>query len=76
MQFGWPPPTFGSALISAAAFGLLGILMILLGYKVFDWITPKIDVQHELAERNNIAVAIVVGSVIIATAIVISASMT
>jgi len=75
MQFGWPPPTFGSALLSAAAFGLLGILMVLLGYKIFEWITPKIDVERELSERNNVAVAIVVGSVIIAIAIVMSAAM-
>ena len=75
MQFGWPPPTFLSALLAAAAFGVLGILMMLLGYKVFDWVWPKINVEHELAERNNIAVAIVIGSVIIAVAIVMSAAM-
>jgi len=60
----------------AAAFGVLGILMMLLGYKIFDWIWPRIDVQRELAERNNIAVAIVIGAVIIAVAIVMSAAMT
>jgi len=76
MGFGWPPPTFGSALLAAAAFGVLGILMMLLGYKIFDWIWPRIDVQRELAERNNIAVAIVIGAVIIAVAIVMSAAMT
>jgi len=76
MGFGWPPPTFASALLAAAAFGVLGILMMLLGYKIFDWIWPRIDVQRELAERNNIAVAIVIGAVIIAVAIVMSAAMT
>ena len=30
MQFGWPPPTSLSALLAAAAFGVLGILMMLL----------------------------------------------
>ena len=75
MEFGWPPPTFASALLAAAAFGVLGILMMLLGYKVFDWTWGRIDVQRELAERNNIAVAIVIGAVIIAVAIVMSAAM-
>ena len=30
----------GTGLFFAAAFGLLGMLLLMLGYKVFDWITP------------------------------------
>ena len=49
----------------STVWGLLGIALILFGFKLFDWITPKIDVQKELAEKHNIAVAIVVGAMIV-----------
>jgi uncharacterized membrane protein YjfL (UPF0719 family) len=59
-------------LVYAVVFGLLGIVLTLLGYFVFDWITPRIDVQKELAERQNIAVAIVCAGLIIGIAIVVA----
>ena len=65
----------GEALLSMVIFGIVGIMLMVLGFKVFDWITPKIDVQKELAERNNIAVGIVIGSVILGVAIVVVAAM-
>jgi putative membrane protein len=46
-------------------FGIIGIALAVLGFKVFDWITPRMNVQHELTEKNNIAVAIVCAAIII-----------
>lgn len=60
------------ALVSAGAFGLLGIALMALGFKVFDWITPRVDVQRELSEHRNVAVAIVVAAVILGTAIMLA----
>ena len=60
------------ALLSAGAFGLLGIALMALGFKVFDWITPQVHVQRELSEHKNIAVAIVIASVILGTAIMLA----
>ncbi len=68
----WQARSVGEALLAATAFGLVGLVLILIGFKAFDWITPKIDVQRELTENKNIAVAIVVAALIIAVAIVIS----
>lgn len=59
-------------LLNGLVIGLLGIVLMILGFKAFDWVTPKIDVQKELAERNNTAVAIVVASVVIGLAILLS----
>ncbi len=66
---------FGAALLATAIFGLVGIGLMLLGFKVFDWLTPKIDLEKELGENKNVAVAIVVASVMIGIAIVIAAAM-
>ncbi len=71
----WPAQSVWQALLYTAAFGLLGIVLTLLGFKAFDWITPKIDVETELAEKHNIAVAIVVAAIIIGISIVVVAAM-
>jgi len=68
----WQARSIGEALLAAMAFGLVGLVLILIGFKAFDWMTPKIDVERELTQNKNIAVAIVVAALIIAVAIVIS----
>jgi putative membrane protein len=60
------------AIGSAIVFGLIGIMLMMLGFKIFDWITPKIDVETELAEKHNIAVAIVVGAVFLGISIILA----
>jgi len=64
---------FVRLLISSIVFGIVGIVLMMLGYKVFDWITPKIEVERELVERNNLAVAIVVAAIVIGSSIVTAA---
>ena len=55
---------FWTGLIGSLVFGLVGIALAVLGFKVFDWAT-KIDVERELAEKNNVSVAIVSAAVIL-----------
>jgi uncharacterized membrane protein YjfL (UPF0719 family) len=61
-------------LMWSVIYGVIGIVLTIAGYKIFDWITP-IDVEKELAERQNIAVAIVCAAVIVGIALVISAAI-
>ena len=68
----WAAQNLGSALLSAALFGVLGIALTMLGYKVFDWITPKIRVEEELAQKQNLAVAIVVAAVILGVCYIVA----
>jgi putative membrane protein len=62
--------------LAAVIFGVIGILLMVLGYKVFEWITPKLDVERELAENHNLAVAIVVAALLIGISIIIAHVMT
>jgi putative membrane protein len=71
----WDMASLGNASFATLVFGVLGILLTLFGYKVFDWILPRIDVQKELGEKHNIAVAIVAAAVIISIGIVVSAAI-
>lgn len=49
--------------------------MTILGYVAFDWVAPKLDVQKELAENRNIAVAIVVAALILAAAWIVTTAI-
>ena len=71
----WDAKSLANALGATFLFGVVGIGLTLLGYKVFDWIMPKIDVQKELAENRNVAVAIVAAAVILAVSFVVSAAI-
>ena len=51
-------------LVSTAAFGVMAILLIVIGYITFDKLTPKLNFS-ELLARGNVALAIVVGSFIL-----------
>jgi putative membrane protein len=62
------PDRFLSNVVAALVFGAVGIFLLLLGYWLFDWITPKIDVQKELAENKNMAVAVVVAALLLGIA--------
>jgi uncharacterized membrane protein YjfL (UPF0719 family) len=61
-------------LLWSLIYGCLGIVLTIAGYKIFDWITP-IDVEKELGEKQNIAVAIVCAAVIIGVALVVAAAI-
>jgi uncharacterized membrane protein YjfL (UPF0719 family) len=59
--------------ITAVVYGLVGIMLVIAGFKFFDWITPKIDIQKELAEKQNIAVAIICSAVILGICYIVAA---
>jgi putative membrane protein len=66
----WTAGTFEMSLMAAAVFGLLGIALLALGFKVFEWITPKVHVEEELG-KGNIAVGIMVGAVILGISLIV-----
>jgi putative membrane protein len=59
-----PPHLFGD-LLAAFAYGLLTIALVILGFKVFDWLTPRLNVQEELGKNHNVATAIVIASIVL-----------
>jgi uncharacterized membrane protein YjfL (UPF0719 family) len=65
--FGQTSPALGEFALASVVFGLIGIVLLLVGYFLFDLLARKLDVQNELA-KGNLAVAIVVGSLLLAIA--------
>lgn len=65
------PENFVIGAIGSIIFGLLGIQLLLLGFKFFDWILPKVDFQ-DLLNKNPIAAAIVIAAFFIALGQIVS----
>ena len=61
--------------VGSLVYGVLGILLTVIGFKVFDWALPKIDIQRELTEKANLAVAIVAAAAIVGVSLIIMAAV-
>jgi uncharacterized membrane protein YjfL (UPF0719 family) len=61
-------------LLDAALFGVTGIALLIIGYYIWELVTPY-NLRRELQEQKNVAVAVVVAAFILGMAIVIAASL-
>jgi putative membrane protein len=69
----WAPQTMSEAITSTALFALVGLILSVVGFKLFDWITP-VSFDKEL-EKGNIAVGILCGAIVIGICHVIAAAL-
>ncbi len=58
-------------IVQSVIYSLLGLAMALLAYKLIDWLTPG-KISEQIAKDNNVALAIVVGSLILGICIIIA----
>jgi putative membrane protein len=65
------PDYFAGDLVATFAFGLLAILLIIIGYVAFDKLTPRLDF-NDLIAKGNLSIGVVVGSFIIGLCYVIA----
>lgn len=70
----WHADSFGMAVIATLVFGMIGIVLAIFGFKLFDWLTPG-NLQQEIVEKQNIAAAILGGAIIIGICIVVAAAV-
>jgi uncharacterized membrane protein YjfL (UPF0719 family) len=68
------PALTWAGIISSIVYGLLGLILLLIGYYVYEIITPW-SVKEELTTHRNPAVAMVVASFIVGMAIIIAAAI-
>lgn len=70
------PPRLGpmANLVWSIIYGLVGVMLLMIGYKIFEWITP-FSVNDALAKDQNRAVGIVVGAIFIGIAIIVAAAL-
>jgi uncharacterized membrane protein YjfL (UPF0719 family) len=61
-------------LLNSAVYGLLGIVLVIVGFKLFDFVTPG-NLQEEIVEKKNLAAAILAASVVLGICIVVAAAV-
>jgi uncharacterized membrane protein YjfL (UPF0719 family) len=71
---GWHARTLGEAVSYMVMFAIIGILLAIVGYKLFDRCTPG-DLHREIIEHKNVAAAIIGGAIILGVCIIIAAAM-
>ena len=63
----------GFNVLNALLFAAIGIVMAIVGFKLFDWLTPgKLD--DEILQKQNIAAAILAGSFVLGVCVIIAGS--
>ena len=69
-----PPVNPVANLVWSIIYGLVGVMLLMIGYKIFEWITP-FSVNDALAKDQNRAVGIVVGAIFIGISIIVAAAL-
>ncbi len=62
---------FGMELLSTLVYSAVGIVMGIVGFKVVDWLTPG-SLAEEVAHKENRALAILAGSMMLGVCIIIA----
>lgn len=70
----WHARTLGEAVWHTALFALLGVVLAVIGYKLFDFATPG-KLHHEILQNKNVAAAIVGAAVILGVCVLVAAAM-
>ena len=61
-------------IILVTIFSIVGLIILMIGYKVFDMATPY-DLNRQIAEENNTAAGIAVAGVLVSLGIIVAAAM-
>jgi uncharacterized membrane protein YjfL (UPF0719 family) len=70
----WHPQSFGMAVLATAVFGLLGIVLALIGFKLFDLITP-FNLEREMCENKNVAVGVLCAGIVLGVCVIVAAAI-
>jgi putative membrane protein len=73
---GAPPHPAGlfHSVLASLVFGLTGIILAIVGFKLFDLVTP-FNLEKEMCENKNLAVGVLCGAIVLGICHIIAASM-
>ena len=70
----WHARSLGEAIGHTALFAVLGVVLAIVGYKLFDLATPG-KLHHEILQNKNVAAAIIGAAVILGVCVLVAAAM-
>jgi putative membrane protein len=62
-------------ILNSMVFSFIGIFTFIVGFFIIDLITPKVQVGKEIVEKQNVAVAIMLGAAALGIAQIIAAAI-
>lgn len=68
--------TSNSSITDTVIWGTVGMVLMLMVYLMFEWLTPKININQEIGEKANIAVGILSMIFSVTFSYIIGASIT
>jgi len=69
----WHPTTLWEYLLTVVMWGVVGIVTLLIGFKLFDWSTPKI--KFATIGESHTAIAILVAGFLLAVGLILHAAI-
>ena len=61
--------------VAAVLYSGIGLFVFIISYVIIDLLTPKVSIYKELVEKQNIAVAIFLGSIALGVATIIASAI-
>lgn len=61
--------------VASLLYSGIGLIVFIVSYVIIDVLTPKVSIYKELVEKQNIAVAIFLGSIAIGIATIIASAI-
>jgi len=55
-------------------YAVLGVVLMFISYRVFDWLTPQVRFPDEL-KKGNVAVSIFIGAIFVSIAVIIGGAL-
>ena len=55
-------------------YAVLGVVLMFISYRVFDWLTPQVKFPEEL-QKGNVAVSVFIAAIFIAIALIIGGAL-
>jgi uncharacterized membrane protein YjfL (UPF0719 family) len=55
-------------------YAALGVVLMFISYRVFDWLTPEVHVPEEL-KKGNIAVSIFIAAIFVSIALIVGGAL-
>ena len=67
-------PSLMEGVVSTVVFGVIGIVLAIVGFKLFD-LAIKANIEKEIFENKNMAAAILAGAVVLGISLIVAAAI-
>jgi putative membrane protein len=67
-------PSLVEGIVGTLIFGAIGIVLAIVGFKLFD-VVVRHNIEQEIFEKNNMAAALLAGAIVLGVSIIVAATI-